>query len=103
MAKPHSHRLAAVVAWQQGIDGICLLSFHHVVQRNETGDTQVTSELGDADKFSRRDKLYMVAGSMLSDTRSTGRDRTNHDMKPASFRGPRAMRVPDLTALVHAQ
>ena len=59
-------RAAAVVAWQQEVDGIYLMNFHHVVQRNETGDTQVTSELGDADKLSRRDKLYMVAGNGLA-------------------------------------
>ena len=59
-------RAAALVAWQQGVDGIYLFNFHHTIIRNEARDLTVLSELGDPALLKRRHKLYAVAGVGLA-------------------------------------
>ena len=59
-------RAAALLAWQQGVDGIYLFNFHTTIMADTPRDFQVLGELGDPVLLKRRNKLYVVAGIALS-------------------------------------
>ncbi len=59
-------RAAVAVAWQQDIDGIYLMNFHHIVQRNIASDLRVIDELGEPAKLDQLNKMYVVAGIGLA-------------------------------------
>ncbi|MDP7399040.1 MAG: family 10 glycosylhydrolase [Lentisphaeria bacterium] len=59
-------RAVALVAWQQGVDGIYLFNFHTSIMENLSRDLQVLGELGDPVLMKRRNKLYVVAGVALT-------------------------------------